>query len=72
MPYGDARRQVPIHYYKTAMLFIMFDIEVVFFFPWAVILKDLGWYGLGVMGVFFIIFIIGFVYEWKKGALEWV
>jgi NADH-quinone oxidoreductase subunit A len=77
LPYGDARRQVPIHYYKAAMLFMMFDIEVIFFFPWAMSLKPLrdagyGLYGLGVMGVFFFIFILGFIYEWKKGALEWV
>jgi len=72
LPYGDARRQVPIHYYKAAMLFMMFDIEVIFFYPWAMALKDLRVYGLAAMGVFFIIFILGFIYEWQKGALEWV
>ena len=71
LPYGDARRQVPIHYYKAAMLFMMFDIEVVFFYPWAVALKDLRVYGLAVMGVFLFVFVLGFIYEWKKGALEW-
>lgn len=71
LPYGDARRQVPIHYYKAAMLFMMFDIEVVFFLPWVINVKGLGWYGLIVMGIFLAIFILGFIYEWKKGALEW-
>lgn len=72
LPYGDARRQVPIHYYKAAMLFMMFDIEIVFFYPWAMALKDLQVYGLLVMGVFLLVFALGFIYEWKKGALEWL
>ncbi|MEM7345856.1 MAG: NADH-quinone oxidoreductase subunit A [Chloroflexota bacterium] len=69
--YGSARRRVPIQYYMIAMLFILFDIEVLFFYPWAVLFWDLKWYGLGVIGVFTLLLIIGFVYEWKKGALEW-
>ncbi len=69
--YGDARRKVPIHYYKTAMLFILFDIEVLFFYPWAVLFWDLKWYGLLAMSVFTLLLVIGFVYEWEKGAMEW-
>jgi len=71
LPYGDARRRVPVHYYMVAMLFMMFDIEVVFFYPWAVIFRQLKLFGLIEMGVFVLILLIGYVYVWKKGALEW-
>ena len=71
LPYGNARRQVPIHYYKVAMLFIVFDIEVVFLYPWAILLRDLRMYGLLIMSVFFALLVLGLVYEWMKGALEW-
>ena len=69
--YGDARRRVPVQYYMIAMLFIIFDIEVLFFYPWAVLFWDLKWFGLIEMGVFVTLLIIGYVYIWKKGALEW-
>jgi len=52
-------------------LFILFDVEVIFFLPWAVVFRDLGVYGLGVMGAFFFVLTVGFVYEWKVGGLEW-
>jgi len=71
LPYGDARRQVPIHYYMVAMLFMMFDIEVVFLYPWAVLFKQLKLFGLIEMGIFILILFVGFIYVWKKGALEW-
>ena len=71
LPYGDARRQVPVHYYMVAMLFLMFDIEVVFLYPWAVLFKQLKVFGLIEMGVFVVILLIGYIYVWKKGALEW-
>ena len=71
LPYGDARRRVPVHYYMVAMLFMMFDIEVVFLYPWAVAFRQLKLFGLIEMGVFIAILLIGYVYIWKKGALEW-
>jgi NADH-quinone oxidoreductase subunit A len=70
-PIGPAIRRMPVKFYLVAVLFILFDIEVIFFLPYAVITRDLGVYGLLVMGVFLFILIVGFVYEWKKGALEW-
>ena len=70
-PIGPAVRRLPIKFYLIAVLFILFDVEVIFFFPWAVILRDLGVFGLIVMGVFLFILTVGFIYEWKKGALEW-
>jgi NADH-quinone oxidoreductase subunit A len=69
--YGDARRRVPIQYYMIAMLFILFDIEVLFFYPWAVLFWDLKWYGLLQIGIFALLLVESFIYVWKKGALEW-
>jgi NADH-quinone oxidoreductase subunit A len=71
IPYGDARRKIPVHYYKVAMLFILFDVEVVFFYPWAVLFRRLGLFGLIEMGVFILILLVGYIYVWKKDALEW-
>jgi NADH-quinone oxidoreductase subunit A len=70
-PYGPAIRRIPVKFYRVAVLFILFDIEVIFFLPWAVIFRDLGLYGLAVMGVFFFVLTAGLVYEWKLGGLEW-
>lgn len=70
-PIGPANRRLPVKYYLVAVLFIVFDVEVIFFLPWAVKMRDLGLYGLLVMGFFTLILIVGFIYEWKKGALEW-
>jgi NADH-quinone oxidoreductase subunit A len=70
-PIGPANRRMPIKFYLIAVLFIIFDVEVVFFLPWAVTFRDLGVYGLIIMGVFLFILTVGFIYEWKKGALEW-
>lgn len=70
-PVGQAIRRVPIKFYVVAMLFIIFDIEVVFFFPYALVFRELGVPGLLAMGFFFLILVVGFVYEWKKGALKW-
>jgi NADH-quinone oxidoreductase subunit A len=67
----DARVQFPIRYYIIAMLFVIFDIEVVFLFPWAVVFKKLGLLGLIEMGLFLAILIVGYWYAWKKGALDW-
>jgi len=67
----DARVQFPMRYYIIAMLFVIFDIEIVFLFPWAVVYHKLGLLGLLEMGVFIGILLVGFWYAWKKGALEW-
>jgi NADH-quinone oxidoreductase subunit A len=69
--FQDARVQFPIRYYIIAMLFVIFDVEVVFLYPWAVAFKSLDLAGIVGMGVFLFILIVGFWYEWKKGALEW-
>jgi hypothetical protein len=71
IPYGDARRKVPVHYFKVAMIFILFDLEVVFFYPWAVLFRKLRLFGLIEMAIFILILLIGYIYVWKKGALEW-
>lgn len=69
--FSDARVQFPMRYYIIAMLFVIFDIEIVFLFPWAVSFKKLGLVGLVEMVVFIAILVVGFWYAWKKGALEW-
>lgn len=70
-PIGPAVRRIPVQFYRIGMLFIIFDIEIIFFLPWAVVFRDMGWYGLSVMGVFFFILTVGFAYEWLVGGLEW-
>jgi len=70
-PVGTARERFPIKFYLIAMLFILFDIEAVFLYPWAVLYKKLGLFGLVEMGVFIVILFVGYIYVWKKGALEW-
>jgi NADH-quinone oxidoreductase subunit A len=70
-PIGPGSRRVPVKFYLVAVLFIIFDIEVIYFLPWAVVMRQLGVYGLIVMGLFTLILVVGFIYEWKKGALEW-
>ncbi len=71
IPFFDARRRFPVQYYMVALLFIIFDLEVIFFYPWAVTLNKLGLFGLIEMGIFVIILLIGYIYVWKKGAFEW-
>jgi NADH-quinone oxidoreductase subunit A len=70
-PFDDARGQFDVRFYLVAILFIIFDLEVAFLFPWAVALGDIGLFGFWSMVVFLGVLTIGFVYEWKKGALEW-
>jgi NADH-quinone oxidoreductase subunit A len=70
-PYGPGTRQVSVRYYLVAVLFILFDIEVVFVLPWAVVFRDLGIPGLILMIVFLVVLEVAFFYAWKKGALEW-
>ncbi len=69
--FQDARVQFPMRYYIIAMLFVIFDVEIVFMFPWAVAFNKLGLVGLIEMAVFIAILVVGFWYAWKKGALEW-
>jgi NADH-quinone oxidoreductase subunit A len=69
--FQDARVRFPMRYYIIAMLFVIFDIEIVFMFPWAVVFTKLGLLGLVEMAVFIAILVVGFWYVWKKGALEW-
>jgi NADH-quinone oxidoreductase subunit A len=64
-------RPFPIHFYLVAFLFLLFDVEVVFFFPWAVVFKEMTGTALAVMGAYLLVLVAGFVYAWKKGALEW-
>ena len=67
-PYGEGTRRMPVRFYLIAVLFILFDIEVVFFLPWAIAFRKLGIFGLLEMVVFIVILLIGYVYAWKKGA----
>lgn len=69
--FEDARMKFDVRYYLVAILFILFDLEIAFLFPWAVVLKDIGLFGFLAMMVFLAILVVGFVYEWVKGALEW-
>ena len=69
--FEDARSQFDVRFYLVAILFIIFDLEAAFLFPWAVSLETIGWAGWGAMMVFLGILTIGFIYEWKKGALDW-
>ena len=69
--FSDARRKFDVRYYLVAILFIIFDLEVAFLFPWAVSLGDIGMFGFWSMVVFLGVLTVGFAYEWRKGALEW-
>ena len=68
---GDARERQSVKFYLVAMIFLLFDIEVAFLYPWAVALRDLGWPGFVQIVTFFLILLVGFVYVWRKGALDW-
>ncbi len=70
-PIGPGTRRMPVRFYLIAVLFILFDIEVIFFLPWAVVFRQLGLFGLAEMAIFIVILLIGYIYAWKKGALEW-
>ena len=70
-PFEDTRSRFDVRYYLVAILFIIFDLEIAFLFPWAVSLDSIGGFGLLSMGVFLAVLVVGFIYEWKKGALEW-
>ncbi|HPP62011.1 MAG: NADH-quinone oxidoreductase subunit A [Anaerolineales bacterium] len=70
-PIGPGTRRMPVRFYLVAVLFILFDIEVVFFLPWAIVFRQLKLFGFIEMAVFIVILLVGYVYAWKKGALEW-
>ena len=70
-PIGPGTRRMPMRFYLIAVLFILFDIETVFFLPWAIVFRQLGLFGLAEMFVFIAILLVGYLYAWKKGALEW-
>ena len=69
--FEDARMKFDVRYYLVAILFILFDLEIAFLFPWAIVLQEIGRFGFFAMVVFLGILVVGFIYEWKKGALEW-
>jgi len=69
--FEDARMKFDVRYYLVAILFILFDLEIAFFFPWAVVLDEIGMPGFIAMMVFLAVLVVGFIYEWRKGALEW-
>src|SRR6476619_2270874 len=69
--FEDARMKFDVRYYLVAILFILFDLEIAFLFPWAVVLQEIGFFGFVSMMIFLGILVVGFIYEWKKGALEW-
>ena len=70
-PVGDARERMSVRFYLVAMIFLLFDIEVAFLYPWAVALRELQWTGFVQIFVFFLILVAGYVYVWRKGALDW-
>ena len=69
--FDDARMKFDVRFYLVAILFIIFDLEVAFLFPWAISFGELGWFGMWSMMAFLGVLTVGFVYEWRKGALEW-
>lgn len=70
-PVGSARERVPVRYYLVAMLFILFEVEAVFLYPWAVLHRELGWLGLWEVGSFLGVLLLGYVYAWRRGAFQW-
>ena len=70
-PTGDARQPFPVHFYMVGLVFILFDIEAIFLYPWALVYKDLKVFGFVEMLLYIIILLVGYVYLWKKGALDW-
>lgn len=71
LPFGDAKRRFPIQFYMVAVSFILFDVEVILLYPWAVAARKLGLFGLIAIATFLILLIVGFIYEWKNDAFKW-
>lgn len=70
-PYGPGRRRVQVHFYLIAVLFILFDIEIIFLLPWAITLRRLELFGIIEMLIFILVLLVGYIYAWRRGALEW-
>ena len=70
-PIGTAMRRMPVRFYMVAMIFILFAIEIVFMLPYALVFRQLGWFGIAEMGVFILILLAGYIYAWKTGAFKW-
>ena len=70
-PIGEAQRRLPIKFYRIAVLFILFDVDIILLVPWAVTFRNLGYFGLATMLIFMVMFIVGDLWAWKKGVLEW-
>ena len=70
-PVGDARERHPVKFYLVAMIFLLFDIEVAFLYPFAMAIRELGWFGYAQLVTFFAILLVGYVYVWRKGVLDW-
>jgi NADH-quinone oxidoreductase subunit A len=70
-PISSPRRRHAVKFYMVAILFVVFDVEAIFFYPWGAVFRELGWFGFAAMAVFTVPLIVGFVYEWMKGGLEW-
>ena len=70
-PTGDARAPVSVRFYLVAMVFILFDVEAIFLYPWAMVFRQLSWYGFTEMMIYIAILLVGYFYLWKKGALDW-
>ena len=68
---GSQYRRYSVRFYMVALAFLIFDVEIIFFYPWAVKFKELGWYGFSAMSIFFLVLLLGLAYDWRKGALEW-
>lgn len=71
VPIGDARQPFSVRFYLVAMIFILFDVEAIFLFPWAVVYRELRWFGFLEMLIFLVVIFAGYLYAWKKGALDW-
>jgi NADH-quinone oxidoreductase subunit A len=71
IPFGDAKRRIPIQFYVIAVLFVLFDVEVILMYPWAVAARQLGLFGLIEMAIFVVILLVGFIYAWRNGAFKW-
>ncbi len=72
LPFGEARRRFPVQFYVVAVLFILFDVEVVLMYPWAAVMQQLRWFGIAEMAIFIVILLVGFVYAWKNDAFKWL
>jgi NADH-quinone oxidoreductase subunit A len=68
---GDARERHSVKFYLVAMIFLLFDIEIAFLYPWALALRSLGWFGFAQILTFFLILVVGYIYVWRKGVLDW-